>query len=55
MKVGRESAEKIYKSEMAELAVKYNSDGKLSIDFLEKKGFKVKKIDDINFEVDENS
>ena len=53
MKVGRESAEKIYKSEMAELAVKYNSDGKLSIDFLEKKGFKVKKIDDINFEVDE--
>lgn len=53
VKVGRDSAEKIHKAEMAELAIKYNKEGKLSIDYLEKKGFKVKKIDEINFEVDE--
>lgn len=52
-KIGRDSAEKIHRAEMAELAIKYNTEGKLSINYLEKRGFEVKHIDDINFEVDE--
>ena len=51
-KLGVESAENIYKSDMAKAANEFNN-GKSSIEYLKKKGFEVKHVDDINFEVDD--
>ena len=51
-KLGVESAEKIYKSDMAKAAYEFNN-GKTSIEYLKNKGFQVKHVDDINFEVDD--
>ena len=51
--VGIDSAEKLYKMEMADIAVKYNETGNYSKDAMNKLGFETKFINDINFEVDE--
>lgn len=51
--IGQDSAQKLYQYEMAEKAVKFNQKGKITIDKMKQDGFEVRKIDEINFEVDE--
>ena len=51
--LGVESAEKIHMLDMADMAVKYNAEGKFSEKNLIDAGFEKKRIDDIIFETDE--
>lgn len=51
--IGQDSAQKLYQLEMADYAVKFNQNGKITTDKMKDLGFEVKKIDEINFEVDE--
>lgn len=54
MPLGKESAEKAYKYESAVMASKFNESGDpLLLKKMQDHGFEVKRIDDINFEVDE--
>ena len=51
--IGQDSAQKLYQLEMADYAVRFNQDGKITTDKMKDLGFEVKKLDEINFEVDE--
>lgn len=51
--IGQDSAQKLYQLEMADYAVRFNQNGKITTDKMKDLGFEVKKLDEINFEVDE--
>lgn len=51
--IGQDSAQKLYQLEMADYAVNFNQTGKITTEKMKELGFEVRKLDEINFEVDE--